>query len=63
MRIRTVPVPGLLLTAGCGTGEQSVQSVDGSATRLGAVETGLFAAGRAEITGDVTEGRQTGVPS
>ena len=47
--VLTVPVAALLALAEGGYG---VEVVDGDASRLVAVETGLFADGRVEVTGD-----------
>lgn len=59
--VLTVPISALLALAEGGYG---VQLVDGGATRIVGVRTGLFAAGRVEVTGaDIAEGAQVGVPS
>ncbi|NUR72377.1 MAG: HlyD family efflux transporter periplasmic adaptor subunit [Hamadaea sp.] len=59
--VLTVPVAALLALAEGGYG---VQVVEGSATRIVAVKTGLFADGRVEVTGDgLTEGTTVGMPS
>jgi len=59
--VLTVPVAALLALAEGGYG---VQVVEGSATRIVAVKTGLFAAGRVEITGDgLSDGMTVGMPS
>jgi multidrug efflux system membrane fusion protein len=59
--VLTVPVAALLALAEGGYG---VQVVDGATTKIVAVETGLFADGRVEITGaGVTAGTVVGVPS
>ncbi|CRK57180.1 Putative peptidoglycan binding domain 1 [Alloactinosynnema sp. L-07] len=59
--VLTVPVAALLALAEGGYG---VQVVDGSATRIVAVTTGMFAGGRVEVTGDgLAEGVTVGVPS
>jgi peptidoglycan hydrolase-like protein with peptidoglycan-binding domain len=59
--VLTVPVAALLALAEGGYG---VQVVDGGANRLVAVETGLFADGRVEVSGGgLAEGMQVGVPS
>ncbi|MFC0529280.1 efflux RND transporter periplasmic adaptor subunit [Phytohabitans kaempferiae] len=59
--VLTVPVAALLALAEGGYG---VQVVEGSATRVVAVETGLFAGGRVEVSGDgVAEGVTVGMPS
>ncbi|MCP2322898.1 hypothetical protein HDA40_001405 [Hamadaea flava] len=58
--VLTVPVGALVALREGGYG---VLVVDGSGTRYAAVETGLFAAGKVEVTGgDVTEGMTVGVP-
>jgi peptidoglycan hydrolase-like protein with peptidoglycan-binding domain len=59
--VLTVPVAALLALAEGGYG---VQVVEGSATHLVAVKTGLFASGRVEISGDgLSEGMTVGMPS
>lgn len=59
--VLTVPVAALLALAEGGYG---VQVVEGTATRIVAVETGLFAGGRVEVSGEgITEGMTVGVPS
>jgi len=59
--VLTVPVAALLALAEGGYG---VQVVDGAATRIVAVETGLFATGRVEVSGDgIAEGTTVGMPS
>jgi membrane fusion protein, multidrug efflux system len=59
--VLTVPVAALLALAEGGYG---VQVVTGTATRIVAVHTGLFAGGRVEISGDgLTEGMTVGMPS
>jgi membrane fusion protein, multidrug efflux system len=59
--VLTVPVAALLALSEGGYG---VQLVDGDSTRIVAVETGLFASGRVEVTGDgLTEGMTVGMPS
>ena len=59
--VLTVPVAALVALAEGGYG---VQVVDGSATRYVAVETGLFADGRVEVTSpDLAEGMTVGMPS
>jgi len=59
--VLTVPVNALLALAEGGYG---LQLVDGGATRVVAVETGLFADGRVEVTGDgLAEGMKVGVPA
>jgi multidrug efflux system membrane fusion protein len=58
--VLTVPVAALLALSEGGYG---VQLVEGSSTRLIAVETGLFAGGRVEISGNgVTDGATVGMP-
>lgn len=59
--VLTVPVAALLALAEGGYG---VQVVDGAATRIVAVETGLFATGQVEVSGDgLAEGTTVGMPS
>ena len=59
--VLTVPVAALLALAEGGYG---VQVVEGAATRIVAVGTGMFATGRVEITGDgIAEGMTVGMPS
>jgi multidrug efflux pump subunit AcrA (membrane-fusion protein) len=59
--VLTVPVAALLALAEGGYG---VQAVDGTATKIVPVETGLFAGGRVEVSGDgLREGMTVGVPS
>jgi peptidoglycan hydrolase-like protein with peptidoglycan-binding domain len=59
--VLTVPVAVLLAL---GEGGYGVQVVEGAATRIVKVETGLFAGGQVEISGDgVTEGMTVGMPS
>ncbi len=59
--VLTVPVAALLALAEGGYG---VEVVDGGATRIVAVETGLFADGRVEVSGDgIVAGTTVGVPS
>jgi hypothetical protein len=59
--VLTVPVAALLALAEGGYG---VQVVDGGATHIVAVETGLFAKGRVEVSGDgLAEGTTVGVPA
>jgi membrane fusion protein, multidrug efflux system len=59
--VLTAPVAALLALAEGGYG---LQVVDGGTTRIVAVETGLFAAGRVEVSGDgLAEGTTVGMPS
>lgn len=59
--VLTVPVAALLALAEGGYG---LQLVDGQATRIVAVRTGLFAAGRVEVSGDgLVEGATVGMPT
>ncbi|MHA7133456.1 peptidoglycan-binding protein [Oerskovia turbata] len=58
--VLTVPVAALLALAEGGYG---VEVVDGGTTRIVAVDTGMFADGSVEITGDVAEGDVVGMPS
>jgi peptidoglycan hydrolase-like protein with peptidoglycan-binding domain len=59
--VLTVPVAALLALAEGGYG---VQVVDGGTTRIVAVQTGLFAGGRVEVTGGgLTEGQTVGMPA
>ncbi|GAA3618099.1 peptidoglycan-binding protein [Nonomuraea rosea] len=59
--VLTVPVAALLALAEGGYG---VQAVDGTATRIVPVRTGLFAGGRVEVTGGgLSEGLTVGMPS
>ncbi len=58
--VLSVPVAALVALSEGGYG---VQVVDGSSTRYVAVQTGMFANGRVEITGDgITSGTVVGVP-
>jgi len=58
--VLAVPVAALLALPGGGYG---VQIVQGGATRIVAVKTGMFAAGRVEISGGgIAEGVTVGVP-
>ena len=58
--VLAVPVAALLALPKGGYG---VQVVEGGATRIVAVKTGMFAAGRVEISGDgIAEGARVGVP-
>ena len=57
----TVPVAALLALAEGGYG---VEVVDGSTSHYVAVETGLFAGGRVEVSGDgLAEGMTVGMPA
>jgi multidrug efflux system membrane fusion protein len=58
--VLSVPVEALLALAEGGYG---VQVVHGATTEVVAVETGLFANGRVEVTGDVKAGDRVVVPS
>ncbi|WP_155369124.1 efflux RND transporter periplasmic adaptor subunit [Catellatospora vulcania] len=59
--VLTVPVAALLALAEGGYG---VEVVEGGGSRIVAVETGLFAAGRVEVSGDgLAEGAVVGMPS
>jgi peptidoglycan hydrolase-like protein with peptidoglycan-binding domain len=59
--VLTVPVAALLALAEGGYG---VQVVDGDATRIVAVQTGLFSGGRVEVSGGgLTEGMTVGMPT
>jgi peptidoglycan hydrolase-like protein with peptidoglycan-binding domain len=59
--VLTVPVAALLALAEGGYG---IQVVEGTITRIAAVETGLFAAGRVEVSGDaLSQGMTVGMPS
>jgi peptidoglycan hydrolase-like protein with peptidoglycan-binding domain len=59
--VLTVPVAALLALAEGGYG---VEVLEGTSTRIVAVETGLFATGRVEISGEgLTEGLTVGVPA
>jgi peptidoglycan hydrolase-like protein with peptidoglycan-binding domain len=58
--VLAVPVAALLALPAGGYG---VEVVDGEATRIVSVETGMFAAGLVEISGaDIVEGMRVGVP-
>jgi peptidoglycan hydrolase-like protein with peptidoglycan-binding domain len=59
--VLTVPVAALLALAEGGYG---VQVVDGGSSRILAVQTGLFASGRVEVSGDgLAEGQTVGMPA
>ncbi|MEV0645456.1 peptidoglycan-binding protein [Phytomonospora sp. NPDC050363] len=59
--VLTVPVTALLALAEGGYG---VEVVEGGSTRILTVETGLFADGRVEVTGEgLAEGMTVGIPS
>ncbi|HEU5108035.1 MAG TPA: peptidoglycan-binding protein [Micromonosporaceae bacterium] len=59
--VLTVPVAALLALAEGGYG---LELIEGSTSRIIAVETGLFADGRVEVSGDgLTEGTTVGMPS
>ena len=59
--VLTVPVAALLALAEGGYG---VEVVEGRTTRIIAVETGLFAGGRVEVSGTgLSEGQKVGMPS
>jgi len=59
--VLAVPVAALLALSEGGYG---VQVVDGGTTRIVAVQIGMFAAGKVEISGDgITEGTVVGMPS
>nr|MDT0660000.1 peptidoglycan-binding domain-containing protein [Micromonospora sp. DSM 115978] len=59
--VLTVPVAALLAVTEGGYG---LEVVEGDGTRIVAVETGLFAAGRVEVSGPaITEGLTVGVPN
>lgn len=59
--VLTVPVAALLALAEGGYG---VEVVEGGGSRIVAVQTGLFAAGRVEVSGDgLAEGTVVGMPS
>ncbi|GIG51701.1 peptidoglycan-binding protein [Dactylosporangium siamense] len=59
--VLTVPVSALLALSEGGYG---LQVVDGGTSRVVAVELGMFAAGRVEVSGgEITEGTLVGVPS
>src|SRR5262249_33135729 len=58
--VLTVPVSALLALPG---GGYSVEVVEGGTSRIVPVETGVFADGRVEITGNgITTGTMVGVP-
>ena len=59
--VLSIPIVALLAVAEGGYG---VEVVSGSTSRIVAVQTGLFAGGRVEVSGSgLTEGLQVGVPS
>jgi hypothetical protein len=59
--VLTVPVGALVALAEGGYG---VQIVDGGSTRYVAVEVGMFAGGRVEVSGaDIAEGMTVGIPA
>jgi peptidoglycan hydrolase-like protein with peptidoglycan-binding domain len=59
--VLTVPVAALLALREGGYG---VEVIEGASSRIVAVETGLFAGGRVEVTGEgLTEGMTVGMPS
>jgi hypothetical protein len=59
--VLTVPVAALLALAEGGYG---IEVVEGTTTRIVAVETAMFADGRVEVTGrGLSEGMKVGVPS
>lgn len=59
--VLTVPVAALLTLAEGGYG---VEAVEGTGTRIVAVETGMFASGRVEVTGEgLNENTTVGMPS
>lgn len=59
--VLTVPVDALLALSEGGYG---LQVVDGNTTKIVAVETGLFADGRVEVSGQgISEGTKVGVPT
>jgi hypothetical protein len=59
--VLTVPVSALLALAEGGYG---LQLVEGGSTRIVAVQTGMFAAGRVQVSGaELTEGAIVGVPA
>jgi multidrug efflux pump subunit AcrA (membrane-fusion protein) len=59
--VLTVPIAALLALAEGGYG---VQVVDGNASRIVAVETGLFADGKVEVKGaGLTAGTKVGMPA
>ena len=60
--VLTVPVAALLALAEGGYGVEVIDA--GGSTRIVAVETGLFAGGRVEVSGDgLAEGATVGMPS
>jgi hypothetical protein len=59
--VLTVPVPALL---GLSEGGHGLEVVEGAGTRIVAIETGLFADGRVEVSGGgLTAGQRVAVPS
>jgi peptidoglycan hydrolase-like protein with peptidoglycan-binding domain len=57
--VLAVPVAALLALPAGGYG---VEVVDGDTTRVVPVETGMFAAGLVEVSGDIAEGMKVGIP-
>jgi multidrug efflux pump subunit AcrA (membrane-fusion protein) len=57
--VLAVPVAALLALPNGGYG---VQVVQGGATRIVPVKTGMFAAGRVEVSGGIAQGVMVGVP-
>jgi len=58
--VLAVPVAALLALPEGGFG---VEIVEGNTTRIVAVKTGMFAAGRVEVSGEgIAEGMKVGVP-
>jgi peptidoglycan hydrolase-like protein with peptidoglycan-binding domain len=58
--VLTVPVSALLANP---SGGYVVEVVEGTTRQRVAVETGIFADGRVEVTGEITEGQKVSVPS